>query len=110
MSELSACVQRTRNVSCDFNPAYQTGYASFAQFYKLMPLILPKSRRIIALGPGGMLCEFGPNTYWPFFMTPSTIFSRSNKVFGAIETPQFRYWGVGVDLVELIPDHEKNAW
>jgi hypothetical protein len=40
---------------CDFNPS-AGNYSAFAQFYKLMPLILPTSRKIVAIGPGGILC------------------------------------------------------
>jgi hypothetical protein len=41
-------------VPCGFNPSGQN-YSAFAQFIKVMPLILPNSNKIIALGPGGFL-------------------------------------------------------
>lgn len=39
---------------CSFRPDLQN-YSAFAKFYKVMPLILPTSKRIVALGPGGLL-------------------------------------------------------
>jgi hypothetical protein len=100
---------RARNVPCHFDSANQKDYAAFAQFYKLMPLILPKSHQIIALGPGGMLCEFGPDTYWPFTKTPSTLFSRRNGVFLELEIDEAKAWEVSVNLVELVPDYKNKC-
>lgn len=67
------------NAPCGFNPSGQN-YSAFAQFIKVMPLILPKTNKIIALGPGGFLCpKWGPR---------SSMFSR-------FEGPIHREWDGG---------------
>jgi len=52
---------------CSFNPT-AGNYSAFAQFYKLMPLILPTSNKIVAIGPGGIMCTAG----WQ----PGPVFAR----------------------------------
>jgi hypothetical protein len=50
---------------CTFNGS---NFSAFAQFYKVLPLILPQSGKIIAFGEGGFIAS-GSMTKWSAFWT-----------------------------------------
>lgn len=49
--------QYSKPVDCGFSSSREN-YSDFAQFYKVLPLILPSSGKILCFGPGnGILCD-----------------------------------------------------
>jgi hypothetical protein len=88
--------QGATSAACSFSPS-AGNYSAFAQFYKLLPLILPTSRKLVALGPGGILCGL-----WD--PSQKCVFSR---VIGREVVQGHSTYEPGA--LEFMPNQEKNT-